>query len=305
MTKAVVDSRFAKPSTLFFGIGAQKAGTSWLHAYLKQHPDACVPPVKELHYWSYLQKGGSFTHDVQKEQLAKAQKEGVTPGRFLDLCIKMRETKDPTHTRYADILFRRFEGQKILGEITPDYAKLSTESFAQMAALNADTRFIFLMRDPIERLHSAMRKRLRNRDGGDRARKFGKDEVLAELKTVLTGKRQSAVLRSQYSRTINNLEAAVAPEKIGYFFYEDVFEKGNADDICDFLGIAHIPGDFETRINPGNPQEKEFDLAFRALALERLGEEYSKMRAKFGDRLPEAWKRHLAESSDLASSAGV
>ena len=36
--------------TVLFGIGAQKAGTSWLHSVLSSHPE-CHLPVKEVHYF--------------------------------------------------------------------------------------------------------------------------------------------------------------------------------------------------------------------------------------------------------------
>ena len=35
----------------FYGIGAQKAGTTWLYAMLKQHPQIHLPARKEIHYW--------------------------------------------------------------------------------------------------------------------------------------------------------------------------------------------------------------------------------------------------------------
>src|SRR3712207_5758356 len=36
----------------FLGIGAQKAGTTWLHAQLQRHPQVLVPvPHKEWHYF--------------------------------------------------------------------------------------------------------------------------------------------------------------------------------------------------------------------------------------------------------------
>ena len=299
MSAAKIDSRFAEPTTLFFGVGAQKAGTSWLHAYLNQHPEACVPPGKEMHYWSYWQTGLSFHHDVQKKRLAELSEAGEKPPALLQRSIAMRETRDPTHELYADIVFERYNGQKLVGEITPDYSKLSVDTFAHMAALNADTRFVFLMRDPIERLHSAARKQLRARDNGDRSRKIGNEEILNELKTMLARKNSAALRRSRYHLTIANLEAAVEPEKIGYFFYEDMFEKRNVDDICDFLGIARKSGDFDTKVNVGNPREKKFDPAFRAFALEHLGEVYDLMQEKFGDRLPEAWKVHLEGANDL------
>ncbi|MCD9146430.1 sulfotransferase [Pseudophaeobacter flagellatus] len=303
MSAAQIDHRFSEPTTLFFGVGAQKAGTSWLHAYLNQHPEACVPPGKEMHYWSYWQTGLSFHHDVQKKRLAGLREAGEQPPEFLQRSITMRETRDPMHGLYADIVFERFKGQKLVGEITPDYSNLSVDTFAQMAALNADTRFVFLMRDPIERLHSAMRKQLRARDNGDRSRKIGNEEILNELKTMLGRKNSTALRRSRYNLTIANLEAAVAPEKIGYFFYEDMFEKRNVDDICDFLGIARKPGDFDTKVNVGNPREREFDPAFRALALEHVGDVYDLMKARFGDHLPQAWKMHIDGDVDLSKVA--
>jgi hypothetical protein len=35
----------------FLGIGAQKAGTTWLYQVLRVHPGVWLPPVKELHYF--------------------------------------------------------------------------------------------------------------------------------------------------------------------------------------------------------------------------------------------------------------
>jgi hypothetical protein len=35
----------------FLGIGAQKAGTTWLHHNLQAHPDVWMPRVKEVHYF--------------------------------------------------------------------------------------------------------------------------------------------------------------------------------------------------------------------------------------------------------------
>lgn len=36
----------------FIGIGAQKAGTTWLYTMLSQHPQICFPKGKELHFWN-------------------------------------------------------------------------------------------------------------------------------------------------------------------------------------------------------------------------------------------------------------
>ena len=44
----------------FIGIGAQKAGTTWLHRNLQAHPGIWMPKEKELHYFDekITQEGG-------------------------------------------------------------------------------------------------------------------------------------------------------------------------------------------------------------------------------------------------------
>jgi hypothetical protein len=36
------------------GVGAQKAGPTWLFDYLGRHPDVAVSPIKELHYFDQI-----------------------------------------------------------------------------------------------------------------------------------------------------------------------------------------------------------------------------------------------------------
>jgi len=49
----------------FLGIGAQKAGTTWLYENLKQHPDLYFPPMKEVHFWDlFYDKGLDWYKDL-------------------------------------------------------------------------------------------------------------------------------------------------------------------------------------------------------------------------------------------------
>ena len=41
--------------TLMFCIGATKAGTSWLHRYISNHPESHMRGIKELHYFDALE----------------------------------------------------------------------------------------------------------------------------------------------------------------------------------------------------------------------------------------------------------
>ena len=42
----------------FVGIGAAKAGTSWLADYLAGHPEVALSPIKELHYFDAMHLRG-------------------------------------------------------------------------------------------------------------------------------------------------------------------------------------------------------------------------------------------------------
>lgn len=108
----------------FLIIGAQKCGTSSLWAYLRQHPDVFVPPVKELNFFS-------------------------APGDHVDL------------ERYAR-WFEDAAGAIAVGEASPNYTMFPAtgDVAAKIARVLPAVRLIYLMRDPVERMRSAYHHRL-------------------------------------------------------------------------------------------------------------------------------------------------
>lgn len=103
----------------FLCIGAQKAGTSWLHAQLSSHPAVAFPLGKEGHYWDWVQTGR------RPDDIAWYQR------------------------RFADVAGRR------LGDMTPAYAGLESRYVEQIQTHFPDVRILFLLRNPIERAWSA------------------------------------------------------------------------------------------------------------------------------------------------------
>ena len=100
----------------FMGIGAHKAGTSWLHVNLQAHPQLFLPRQKELHYFD------SYFHS-----------------RTLRFYSGQFESADA----------------KIRGEITPAYSILSPKRIRFIRKIMPDVRLIFIMRNPIDRSWSA------------------------------------------------------------------------------------------------------------------------------------------------------
>lgn len=113
----------------FLGIGAQKAGTTWLYEMLALHPHALFPGGKEVHFWNRRSEQGVDWHDWN------AKKE-----RGVDWYRSLFEAPNDGMRR---------------GEITPAYATLSKPTIANIAELNPNVRMLYILRNPIERAWSS------------------------------------------------------------------------------------------------------------------------------------------------------
>jgi hypothetical protein len=316
MTVAVsrdIDPRFARPRTLFFGVGAQKAATSWLDHYLRDHPEVCLPVRKEQHYWDThrLPAGGGKRLEKVGRELARIERRGLwkrltrTPRRrALDEAWRrndaMLRDRAPGHRAYADALFQVWRNEAVVGEITPAYALLGPETYAEMAALGSDVRFLFVMRDPVGRLLSGVRMNQR-KDAGREGEPPGR---LAErFEAALCDPQHPSMLRSRYDLTLTRLDAAVPRERICCFFYESLFRQEEMDRLTDFLGIARRPARVSKRVNAGRPSAERLDPALEARALAVLEPVYDFIRARFGARVPETWRQPPRATAALARSA--
>ena len=174
-------------------------------------------------------------------------------------------------------------------EITPDYAYLRAEVFAEMAAIHPDVRFVYILRDPIDRLVSALKMSMRRavRTDAPRIAERAFDE---RLETAASDPQERNLQLSQYDRTIRRLEAAVAPERIGYFFYELLFAQPEVDRLADFLGIARRPANFEARVHAARGDEGALSPVMEARLGAVLAPTYAFVRARFGGRVPAGWR---------------
>src|SRR5215207_5202714 len=144
----------------FIGIGAQKAGTTWLHRNLQAHPEIWMPKEKELHYFDekIKQRGWVFSRLLGKRPTDKRWRRQL--GSRFKQASKERSRQNaawdlryffgrPDDGWYAS-LFEQGRG-KVAGEATPDYAILDEEAIAHVHGLMPDAKIIFMMRNPIER----------------------------------------------------------------------------------------------------------------------------------------------------------
>lgn len=105
----------------FLGIGAQKAGTTWLYHQLSRHPQIAFPGGKEVHFWDRV--------------------DPAFASRWL-------ETLQPA-TRLTP------DGRPIrCGEITPAYATLAPATIAVLRRTCPEIRLFISLRNPLTRAWS-------------------------------------------------------------------------------------------------------------------------------------------------------
>jgi hypothetical protein len=109
----------------FLGIGAQKAGSTWLYRNLSKHPEVQMSSRKEIHYFdSHFFRGlGWYGSHFGNE-----------PGR-------------------------------IRGEITPAYSILPPYRIRYIRKLFPDVKILLMIRNPIDRAWSRAKMGLMSRDG--------------------------------------------------------------------------------------------------------------------------------------------
>ncbi len=276
--------------TLIFCVGAAKAGTSWLFDTLYHHAQCYFPAVKELHYWDALQgNSGDFFRKRELGRLEwlasrRAQETDADVIAYQERSMADIQTwldvfdgKTPNHNAYLDFLGRGREGAEVIGDFTPSYALLNEGVFAKMAGLMSRVRFVFVMREPVDRLWSHIRM-----DAG-----AGGDVVAnAKLADFLEGGEAQLARRSNYRRTVKNLLAAVPRENVHFEYFERLFTAEAVEKLCDFLGIRpHMP-DFSKVINPSRAMV--LDNAQRGRVQTLLKPQYNFVES-FAGALPSEW----------------
>lgn len=298
-----LDPRFSQPRTLVFGVGAQKSATSWLDRYLREHPQVCLPVRKEQHYWTSRRLPGAPDRLPRVDaklrrieamsfiaRLTRAPKrcEGDRAWALTDAMLRDRSDQ---HGAYADVLFQTYRGEPVVGEITPAYALLGAAAFQEMASLAGDVRFVFVMRDPVERLlsgarQSAIKRRIRDGVVG---------EGMAErLQGALRNPQDPDLLKSRYDLTVQRLESVVPRERVCYLFFETLFRQEEIDRLTGFLGIEPRAATIERKVNASDARADRMFEDAENDAREVLAPVYDFVRSRFGAQVPAAWSAPAA-----------
>ena len=219
------------------GVGAQKAGTTWLHRNLNRQPNINMGFAKEYHVWdaNFCSLSHGFKQKLQKPDTAK------------QAMIRLMQESNEVYGKYFSGLVK--EEVVATGDITPAYALLSEENFSFvnrfLTDLDFDVKTIFLMRDPFERYWSAVCHKLQRLS--EKREKIPDEELGGWLLSEMDNAQNKA--RNDYLTTIKNIENAFDQNQIFFGFFESLFTAESVRGLEGYLGIELPNVDVQERFN--------------------------------------------------------
>lgn len=259
---------------LVIGVGSQKSGTTWLARVLGDHPQV-HKRKKEVHYWDVIR------YPYKRwDTMAGWQPDGT--------CVRgeLFGQHPFDHANYYKFITECRHDRPVCMDFSPSYALCQASTFREMMALHDDVRFVFLMRDPVQRLWSGIRHRMRAILGT--SPDFNNLERM--FLNACDNPHDPDLLRSRYDLTIASLEQAGA--KAHYAFFEDLFNPQAMERLFAFLELE-VPSEiaYEKRANEGVAHSVTLSDKARRVARDVLAPCYDDIFRRFSGDVPEKWQR--------------
>ena len=287
--------------TFILGVGAQKAGTSWLHDHLSSHSSVSASYYKELHFFDAMKNKdwfGAFDDVFVRDAifgLSRWNDPKFDRRVTADALTRVAAIQNPT--RYFSIFKSNLSKETThFIDTTPSYSTLDADSFKFVRSFVLShcsaIRVVFLMRDPVERLISAIAHmhrpkpflghihQLRSLAKRLRERSPSLQEILED---------QKVMARGRYDLTVSALLASFEPDELYFGFYETLFSSEEMSNIEKFLGLPAKSPDIERTINVSRghfvPNNDEIENLRHI-----LDPVYRYCRTTFGSTIPATWR---------------
>lgn len=177
------------PNFIIFGV--QKAGTTSIYSYLKQHPQVYMSPVKETNFWS-----GELQKDGQKPTIKKSN-------------------NIYTFEQYTQ-LFDDVKDEIAIGEASPNYLLRYKSSSELIYQHLPQTKLIAVLRDPSERAYSDYLMHIREAKYGG---KTLTEQIQYSPNTSYT------LLKGLYYQPLKHYIEKFGQDQIRVYLYDDLCQS--------------------------------------------------------------------------------
>jgi hypothetical protein len=220
---------------LYLCIGAQKAGTSWLHSYInRSSSDEFDVSKKELHIWDEF-----FSSDW------KVRCVGLLSSIFRGDYLRVISLIMPARF-YLDYVIKN--SNSILIDFTPSYSLLRRRHLRYIKSCledKVDVKVLFVCRDPVDRCISGFKFNIaksKTREGAC-IRKSIDESFIDYFKGV------DCVNRTAYSRIIPNIIDVFGSKNALFLRYETMFSDPALDKIDRFFDFEGDRGRIKLAVN--------------------------------------------------------
>lgn len=227
-----------KKPIFILGVGAQKTGTTWLHAQLAKSPMIDFGFKKEYHVWDAVFK------DIHK--FPRSDRD--TSERPNQTLLRLMQRNEGVYETYFRDLIR--DEISMTGDLTPSYSMLNSKAFTEikmrLEKAGFSVKVLFIMRDPVARVWSAyqMVQRAQTKDGSA--------NTIKDFDTYM--RHPTTMARTRYDHTVRELRASFNSDELFIGFYETLFEQETQKKLAEFLQIDAGNFDSQQRINASTAQ---------------------------------------------------
>jgi SAM-dependent methyltransferase len=215
-------------------IGAQRAGTTWLHRALQGHPGVWQCAIKEFHHfdWDGVDEDvAAFGQSSALAAIANLQEASIGEDEresAMRMLLRYGLMRSRTWEHYAS-LFESAPCNLLACDFTPAYAALDEAVVAEIAQVMPKVKVVLMLRDPVTRAISGALHQLR-REGVESP---SENEVSAACESA--GNR----LRTDYVRTLGIWERHIPADRFLVVFHDDAVTDPNSvmARTCAFLGL--------------------------------------------------------------------
>lgn len=234
----------------FLGIGAARAGTTWLFKQLEAHPDVWMPRIKELHYFTRSTAYSGPSHLSTEGRLPRLIGCGPGPDKYRSHFIralgsnilKPSMTKLRWDARYffgapGNAWYRSLfddAGDKVAGEITPRYSVLTRWDIQKLREDFPGIRILYIMRDPVDRVWSLIKYHEKRWQPGLASQSI--DGLVADAF------HPAKIGQSDYERVLANWRSVFPESQFFACFFDQVIDAPEtlSRAVCDFLGLGPL-----------------------------------------------------------------
>lgn len=251
-----------------------------------------MPTIKELHWFDEpLGKPGKYQEKflLRWEKIKNQQEQHGHP-----LPLHHRQTRDraafKTDQDYRNFFATYCAPDSVFGDVTPSYCTLTEAEFKRIKLLFPKVRFVFLIRNPADRLWSELNMQAQRLPGYD---------LQAELARQLAADRLN--IKGNYHRTFEAAVSAIGRENIFVAFHENLFgeqQKTVLAQLCQFLQIREHGGDRE-RLRDNRRTYHAMTRVERDAIIKKYMGIYHWAEETFG-QVPEIWKEDLTRIQSAA-----